>query len=170
MFRALAAIWGIIGVSALLLFAIARLTPISLEAWHAPWQWQHWVTFWVFMLFMLYSEGYKGFQKAFSPRTAARAYYLSQAATLWQGLLAPAFCMGYFHTTRKRQIISICITSMVIVLVLLFRLLPQPWRGILDAGVVAGLAWGLVSFWSYCWAAWFSHGFAYSAELPNSAS
>ncbi|MBT8446427.1 MAG: hypothetical protein KJO38_04710, partial [Gammaproteobacteria bacterium] len=31
------------------------------------------------------------------------------------------------------------------VLILLFRLLPQPWRGVMDFGVVVGLLWGLVA-------------------------
>ena len=36
---------------------------------------------------------------------------------------------------------------MVIVLIVLVEQLPQPWRGIVDAGVLLGLGWGLGSFW-----------------------
>jgi hypothetical protein len=54
--------------------------------------------------------------------------------------------------------------------VLLINLLGQPWRGIIDSGVVVGLSWGLASL---LWAAWltFSQG-RYLAEpevLPERA-
>ena len=45
---------------------------------------------------------------------------------------------------------SFLVTSAIIILVLLVRLLPQPWRGIIDAGVVLGLLLGIASivyFW-----------------------
>ncbi|MCS7471425.1 hypothetical protein NZK35_32665 [Stieleria sp. ICT_E10.1] len=35
----------------------------------------------------------------------------------------------------------ILITSIVV----LFRFIPQPWRGILDFGVIIGLSWGIVA-------------------------
>ena len=35
---------------------------------------------------------------------------------------------------------------LLLLLVIVVHQLPQPWRGIVDAGVVLGLAWGLVSF------------------------
>ena len=33
----------------------------------------------------------------------------------------------------------------MIVLIVSVRQLPQPWRGMVDAGVVVGLTWGVVS-------------------------
>jgi hypothetical protein len=65
-------------------------------------------------------------------------------------LLAPLFCMGYFHATRKRMLTSIILTSAIIVLVLLVGLAPQPWRGIIDVGVIIGLGLGvgsIIRFW-----------------------
>ena len=38
---------------------------------------------------------------------------------------------------------------MIISFVLLVRLLPQPWRGIVDVGVVAGLVVGVLSIFYY---------------------
>lgn len=164
-----AGIWGIAGVSLLLLSAIGRLLPLSLTALHGELTLFQWAVFWLFLVFMLYNEGYRGFQKAFSPRTAARARHLSRHATVLQTVFAPFFCMGYFHTTRKRQIISISITCTVIVLIIIFHFLPQPWRGILDGGVVGGLIWGILSFWYCCWKAFFDERFNSSAELPDSS-
>jgi hypothetical protein len=37
------------------------------------------------------------------------------------------------------------IKSKIVALVLLVRQLPQPWRGIVDAGVVVGLTWGALA-------------------------
>jgi len=48
---------------------------------------------------MLYSEGYKGFQKGYSPRVAARGHYLRDHSTLLRAILAPLFCMGFFHSS-----------------------------------------------------------------------
>jgi hypothetical protein len=94
---------------------------------------------------MAYAEGYKGFHLAFAPRVVARASYLAQYPRIHHLLLAPLFCMCFFHTTRKRQLISIGLSCMILCFVLIARQLPQPWRGIVDAGVVVGLALGIIS-------------------------
>jgi len=60
-------------------------------------------------------------------------------------VLAPFFCIGYFDIERRRQIVVIAVTAMVIGFIIGARFLPQPWRGIVDLGVVAGLAWGVIA-------------------------
>lgn len=96
---------------------------------------------------MLISEGYRGFQKQFSPRVAARIGYLAKHGKPLELLLAPLFCMGYFRGTRRLLITVWALTAGIIILVLLIRLLQQPWRGIIDGGVVLGLSYGLL--WIY---------------------
>ncbi|MDG4867690.1 hypothetical protein P8631_06715 [Guyparkeria sp. 1SP6A2] len=139
------AIWGVLGLSALLLWAIYRLSFYALEASSVPWAWWHWAFFAVWMVFMIYSEGYKGFQKGFSPRVVARAVHLSRHPVGWHVALAPLYCMGFIHATKKRRIVAFSVTGGVLVLVLLVGLLPQPWHGIVDFGVVAGLLYGVVA-------------------------
>jgi uncharacterized membrane protein len=56
--------------------------------------------------------------------------------------------MGLFHATRRTKIVSWTLLVVVVSLVALMRRLAQPWRGIIDAGVVVGLAIGVVSL---CW-------------------
>ena len=51
--------------------------------------------------------------------------------------------MAYFHAPKKRVIATCALTVMIIVFILVFRLIPQPWKGLLDFGVVFGLAWGM---------------------------
>lgn len=106
---------------------------------------QHWLALGVSIFYMAYAEGYKGFHLGFAPRVIARATYLRANPRLLHVILAPAFCMGYIHATRRRKLLSFGLTSMIICFVLIVRALPQPWRGIVDAGVVAGLMLGIVS-------------------------
>ena len=95
--------WAIIGVSVLLLRAIIGLSKHAanaIEGGLSAWQWTALVAF---ALFMLVAEGYRGFQKKFSPRTAARVKYLRDHPTLLRIVLAPLFSMGFFHANRKTK-------------------------------------------------------------------
>ncbi len=161
----IAAIWGILGFLLLLGYAVWRLTERSIEALQMPLNWTHWLVFITFLLFMAYSEGYKGFQKKFSPRFAARAKYLTQHTTFLRLLLAPLFCMSYFHAPKKRVTVTYILTVAIIVFILLFHLLPQPWRGLLDGGVVIGLIWGMMASILFCIKAFTSEQFSYDAEV-----
>ena len=139
-----AALWGLSGVLLLLGQALYRLTPKALSTLQGELSGFQWGSLALFCLVMAYSEGYKGFYKAFSPRVAARAF-IAHERSLWATFLAPAFCMALFDATRKRLIVSWILVSAIIALVLSVQLLPDPWRGIVDAGVVVGLAIGWVS-------------------------
>jgi hypothetical protein len=161
------ALWGLIGVSVLLGGAVVRLTPWALEALRMDLAWHHWSLMLVCVAFMGYSEGYVGFQRGFSPRVAARARYLREHPTLVRAVAAPLFCMGFFHAQRRRLIISYSLTLGIIVLILLVRLLPQPWRGIVDAGVVVGLAWGFVALLVFAVQGLKSGDYDYSPEVSE---
>lgn len=117
---------------------------------------------------MAYSEGYKGFQKSFSPRFAARVRYIQKEATVIEMLLAPAFCFGYFGSTNRRLISTYILTLMILIMVFFVRQLPQPWRGIVDAGVVVGLLWGSISLIAFVIKALTDEKYPYSAELRGS--
>lgn len=161
-----AALWGFAGIFLLLSSAIYRLTPMALDIPFAEIGLFHWVVLVVWVLVMAYSEGYKGFQKNFSPRVAARIRYLRHHPTLVRLLLAPVFCMGFFYTTRKRKIVAFSLTTGIILLIILVHYIPQPWRGIIDAGVVVGLTWGLASMTLYTIQAMIRDHFNHSPETP----
>jgi hypothetical protein len=160
------AVWGITGVLLLLASASLRLWPKAVDTFSHPFSWYHWASLAIVVLGMAYAEGYQGFQKAFSPRTAARARYLRQNPRPVHVLLAPFFCMGYFHATKRRRITSISLTLGIIVLIILVSFVTQPWRGIIDAGVVVGLAWGIISLLLYSVQALRYKPFGYSPEVP----
>ncbi len=165
----LAALWGLAGLVLLLSFAILRLTPIAIDTFSVPLGWHHWLALFAFVLFMAWSEGYRGFQKAFSPRAAARAEYLVEHPTPLRMLLAPLFVMGYFDTTLRRRVAAWGLTLAIVVLIVFVHQLEQPWRGIIDAGVVVGLTWGLVTVLWFAARAFADPTFDTSPEVPDQA-
>lgn len=161
----LASLWGITGITLLLGSAIYRLSPIAWQTFDYPLLGYHWLALVLWVLFMAFAEGYRGFQKAWSPRVAARVHYLAGHVSLPRLLLAPLFCMGFFGTTRRRKRVTYCLTLGIIVLIWQVQYLATPWRGIVDSGVLVGLAWGLVSLWVFTWQAFCSDGFKHSPEV-----
>jgi hypothetical protein len=133
----------------LLSFAIFRLGSVALElSGFSLTLWQ-WLIMLAWFTYMIWAEGYKGFHLAFAPRVVVRASYLANNPKPLHVLLAPLFCMGYIHATPRRRIMSLALSGMIVCFVLLARLLPQPWRGIVDVGVVAGLIVGVGSIVFY---------------------
>ena len=137
--------WAIFGVTVLLLNALARLVPLALEALRSNeltiW---HWGIIISWSASNCYLEGYRGFQKRFVPRVIARAHYLEQNPTFLRVLFAPLFAMAYFQAERRAKIAAWIVTSFVLIAIFIVKQLPQPWRGIVDCGVICGLSWGLV--------------------------
>jgi hypothetical protein len=161
---AVGAAWGISGVLFLIGGAVLRLTPVALDAFAHPFGPRHWAFLVGFFVFMVWSEGYRGFQKNFAPRVAARARYLRQNPHLGHALLAPLFCMAFFHAPRRRLMGSYGLMTMIVVFVLIARQLPQPWRGLVDLGVAAGLVWGLVALAVFTYQAFGTASFDHPPE------
>ena len=161
------AAWGIVGLSLIFGSALYRLYPYAQELLETPFVWYHWLALVASLLFMGYAEGSKGFHLKFSPRAAARALDLKHNPTGTRVLFAPFFCMGFFHATRRRKIVAYSLTAMIALLIVMVRQLDQPWRGIVDAGVLLGLGWGLVSIWIFTAIAFFGKGFDVSPETPD---
>lgn len=99
----------------------------------------------IWVVFNAYAEGYRGFQKRFSPRTVARAAYLGENPKPLDVLLALPFSMGLYFANRRQLIVSWVFLLGLTALIAFVRALPQPYRGIIDAGVVIGLGWGALS-------------------------
>ena len=139
-------LWGVLGVSALVLKALVRLTPVALEpvldgsltgaqaSLYGAW-----------VVINGYAEGYRGFHLRFSPRVIARAFFVARHGRPIDMLFAPIFCMGLYRANRRVLVSAWCLLVLITLLVLFVRELAQPWRGIIDGGVVVGLGWGLAS-------------------------
>ena len=163
----IAAIWGVGGTVAMLSFAITRMYDHASESLAIPWSMAHYVVAMLWVPFMAYSEGYRGFQRAFSPRVAARAVYLRDRSTPIRLLLAPLFCIAFFDAPRKRRYTVITLTMLIATIVVLFRFIPQPWRGILDLGVIVGLGWGTIATLWFALKNWLSEDAICDAEVPD---
>lgn len=141
----LGVIWGVIGFGLLLGSAIFRLSGRIFEVEYGHLHTMHILFLVGFTLFMLLTEGYGGFHQRLSPRFASRAKRLLDKPKFFHVLFAPFFCIGYFHATKRRIISSFSLTLMIILLIVLVSHMAQPWRGLLDIGVVSGLLFGIVS-------------------------
>jgi hypothetical protein len=143
----LVAVWGVALVSALLLRAVGRLTPLALEPLREP------LAGWVIVAYALsiafngYAEGYRAFQLRFCPRVVSRAIYLGRTRNPLHVILALPFCMSLFHSTKRQMIVSWIFVAAIATIVVLIRWVPQPWRGVIDAGVVVALGWGVLVMW-----------------------
>jgi len=146
----IASTWGLLGFTLLIASAIVRLSRYIVDLAHHSLSISQWLFMIGFAVFMFYAEGYKGFHLKLSPRFAARAHALRKQPKMIPFLLAPFFCVGYFSATNKRMIASYLLTLMIIGFVLIVSRFSQPWRGMVDFGVVLGLVVGLISIW-YWW-------------------
>ena len=164
------ALWGVVGVVCILSMAITRLGAVAFEALQMELTAIHWLVLVVNAVFMVHAEGYKGFQRGFSPRVIARARHVMHAPTFVTVILAPLFCMSFFGATRVRLLTTYALTSAIVTLVLLFQYIPQPWRGVLDFGIVAGLTWGVLSLLAFAARALAGHAPDVSPELPHPAT
>jgi hypothetical protein len=166
---AIAATWAVAGWSATLGIAIARLSTYAAEALASELTGVQLATLCANTAMLAWAEGYRGFQRKFSPRAAARVLYLRNRATLLTALLAPLFCVGFFGATARIVRLTWFGTGLIVLLVVVVHQLPQPWRGIVDAGVVVGLGWGLVSFLGMCARALATGAYPVSPEVPQAA-
>ena len=142
-----AAAWGVGGVLALLARAIWSLMPVALRAFETPdpLPVSHGILVALWVAFMCHAEGYRGIQRTLGPRVVVRAAHLARNPRPSHVVLAPLYCMGLVHATRPRRLRSWAFVVGMVALVALVRLVPQPWRGYVDTGVVAGLGWGVAA-------------------------
>lgn len=162
-----AAAWGALGFAALLVFAIVRLSGVIVAGAAERWEWTHWTLAALNAVFMAWSEGYRGFQLRFSPRTAARVKWLRHHPTLVRGLLAPLFVMAFFGAPRGRVVATWVLAAAIVVAIVVVHALPQPWRAALDIGVVIGLGWGLATFGWWLWRVFAAPGYPAAPEVPD---
>jgi hypothetical protein len=158
--------WGLAGIAALLVYAAFSLGQYALDAAASGLAAFEWLVLAVNMVFMAWAEGYRGFQRRFSPRVAARSRHLYLHPTAVRLVLAPLFCGGFFGATAPLRRSVWIGTSLIVLAVLLFNRLPQPWRGILDAGVMVGLIWGVASLLVAAWVTFSQRRDLVAADVP----
>jgi hypothetical protein len=107
----------------------------------------HWGLLLVSVVAFAYGEGYRALHRRFVPHVLARASELSTRAGLglrdW--LLAPFFllCLAQAEPAELRR--AWLSVGLIVAAVVVVRQLPEPYRGIIDAGVAVALCIGLCS-------------------------
>ncbi|MEM7153234.1 MAG: hypothetical protein AAF799_10340 [Myxococcota bacterium] len=162
----IAAVWGVMGVVVLLVQPLTRLAPMALEAIESGLTTFQWIVLVTWVVINAHAEGYRGFHRRFSPRVIARAQVLSRSPHWSWVVFAPLFCMNLFHASRRGLIVARILVVAIVLLVVLVRQLDQPWRGIVDAGVVVGLGLGLISLLYYAVRGVLGHPPAVPPDLP----
>jgi hypothetical protein len=87
-------------------------------------------------------KGRMVFQRNVAPRVVARALHLARRRRLAHVLLAPLFCLGLVHATRRRRTVGWTMLALIAGFIVVTRRLAQPVRGVVAASVALGLAWG----------------------------
>lgn len=147
----IASLWGTGGFVYVLVKSVRKIVPIAaepfVEAAPAPLTQFQLAAYILTCIWFAYVEGYKGFQLKFSPLVVSRSLTLRpfDGSPIHHILLAPFYSMGLFHATKKRKIVSWSVSLGVAAVVAGVKKLPYPWRNIVDAGVVVGLTWGMIS-------------------------
>ena len=141
---ALTLLWAWVGLMVMLLEPAVRLSEVAHTGWvqSSP---RPWLGYLIATLTMLYIEGYRGFHRAFSPAFAKRCLELATTQSRLQRLLAPLVAMGLVGVDRKTLRRMWTLTFMIVGFVIVIRQLPQPYRGMVDAGVAAALVMGALS-------------------------
>jgi hypothetical protein len=163
----IAFLWGVLGVVVVVAQPLVRLTPWVVEAIAGGLSLAQWAVLAAWVVLNAHAEGYRGFHLRFSPRVIARARYLAAHPRPSWVLVAPLFCMSLLHASRRGLWIARGLVVGIVVLVLVIRQLPQPWRGIVDAGVVVGLALGLASLLYHFARHLLGHAPPMSPDLPE---
>lgn len=160
--------WAVVGVLVLLVQGLVKLIPVAAEAIRGPLSPLESFCLWTFVAINLYLEGYRGFQLRFVPRVVARALHLARMPNVgaWSVVLAPFFAMGFFHARRRARLSAWILSGLIALAVVLVRKLPYPWRGVVDAGVVAGLGYGTVVFVQQAVVTAFTRVARADADLP----
>lgn len=126
--------------------ALRRIVPLAVQPWlDGSMSTGQKALYLAFAVFNAYAEGYRGFQLRYCPRVVGRAVHLGANPKPLHLVLALPFVMSLFHAQRRQRITSWVLIVGLTLLIAWVKTIPQPWRGIIDGGVVIGLGWGLVS-------------------------
>jgi hypothetical protein len=159
--------WGTGGVLAVLLQAIVRIAPLAGEALDGELTGVQRAVAVIWTVFMLYTESWRGFHQRFSPRVVVRSLAIAAEPRPLLVLLAPVVVMGLAHATPRRMLASWLLVIGIVAIVVAMQAVPQPWRGIVDLGVVLGLAAGAASLVYHAGCAVVGRPPAVAAEFPE---
>lgn len=89
-----------------------------------------------------WGEGFLALQRRLAPFVVRRAFTAGLPG--WAIAAGPLYALGLVD--RSADVVRRWLgLGMILAAVVVVRMLPSPWRGLIDAGVATALAWGLVA-------------------------
>ncbi|HET8938379.1 MAG TPA: hypothetical protein VFN67_33275 [Polyangiales bacterium] len=94
-----------------------------------------------------YGEGYRALHQRFVPHVIERAILLARSDIRgFRGFsLAALYVLCLVHAERRERVKAWISVALIVCAVVIVKALPEPYRGIIDAGVAVALAIGLGS-------------------------
>lgn len=146
--------WAVIGVSILFATASYRLGERGVSVIRGGLGGWEWMALAGLTLVFVYGEGFLALDRKWVPGLMRRARELKDERSFLLRLFAPLYGLSLIGAPPARLLLSWLGTLAIVGAVLIIRLLPDPWRGIVDFAVAAALAWGLVAILRRLPAAW----------------
>ena len=138
--------WAVAGVALMLLEAVVRMGTRTMHLVRDGLDTAAWLALVLVVALFCYGEGYLALQKRFVPHVVARAVAFGETASGCLPVIgAPLHALGLFGARRRELARAWLGVILIVVAILGVRALPSPWRAMVDAGVTAALAWGLVA-------------------------
>jgi len=138
-------IYSIGGVILIFSSAIFRLLPHVLEGFTYQFSNLQWIVLIFYLLIMIVGKGFFALHRGFVPRVIKRSDQIVENGKLIDRILAPLYCMGFFNAPMKRMLISYVMIFFIVSFIVNASRISQPWRGIIDLGVIVGLSLGIIS-------------------------
>jgi hypothetical protein len=137
------AAWAIGAIALSLVEAIWRLGARASATLQAGLEPHEWATLIVVVALFLYGEGVRALQRRFVPHVVNRTLVVARGGGAVASVLAPLFAMSLVHDAPRAMARAWVGVALIVVAVLAVREMPEPWRGVIDAGVASALSWGL---------------------------
>jgi hypothetical protein len=136
--------WALAGVVLLIGNAVIRLGARGYDAIAAGLAPVEWFVLFGMTAAFIYFEGILAFQRRWVPRVVGRIRELHAGRPPVLRLLAPLYAMSLVGSSRRTMLLSWVGITAIVAAVIAVRLMPAPWRGIVDLAVAAALTWGLL--------------------------
>jgi hypothetical protein len=137
------AAWALLGVALLFSSAVFRLGRRGIETLQAGLGGFHTAALVVLVVLFVYGEGFRAIQKRYAPHLLGRVRDVAGHPNPVYHVLAPLYAMSLVGAPRGTLVRAWSGVAAIVCAVLLLRITPDPWRGIVDLAVALALAWGL---------------------------
>ncbi len=143
--RSLTAAWALSGVTFLFGGAVLRLGRRGLATVEGGLEPAHLAVLVLLVGLFVYGEGIRAIQRKYAPFLLDRVARVSRHGRWFWRVLAPLYAMSLVGAPPSRLLRAWGGVAAIVCAILLLRVTPEPWRGMVDCAVALALAWGLAS-------------------------